>query len=54
MSNLWLNLRVLYWHLQWARGDVLPRIRFNPYHWRYATAADPRVQLYQLRWPWHA
>ena len=33
MSNLWINLRVLYWHLQIGPDRPWVEIKFNSYRW---------------------
>lgn len=53
MDSNWLNLRVYWYHLQWAYGQWLPRIRYNSRHRYHAGFKDWRpVQLYYCKWPW--
>lgn len=33
MSDLFINIRFLFWHFQWSMNQKLPRIRFNRYAW---------------------
>lgn len=33
MSNLWINLRLWYWHLQVSRDAPWVWISFNKYRW---------------------
>lgn len=40
MSNLWLNLRVVYWHLQIGRDRPHITIKRNEWRWKN-----------KLRWP---
>lgn len=34
MSNLWLNIRLAYWHLQIGPDRPWVAIKFNQYRWR--------------------
>jgi hypothetical protein len=33
MSNLFFNIRVLYWHFQLMSDRPYVRFSFNPHHW---------------------
>lgn len=45
MSNLFLNIRLGPYHLQWAHGKRLPRVGYNPY-WKWSS--KPLFSVYQF------
>lgn len=46
MSNEWLNIMVLGWHLKWGRR-FYPTISYNGYH-KYSGWECGRVRLFTL------
>jgi hypothetical protein len=44
MSNLWVNLRIFYWHLQIGPDQPWVRLSFNAFRWRRRDCS-PWIQL---------
>jgi len=48
MSDLWFNIRVLWWHVQIRKGRLIrPRFSFNHWHW-FKQGLKPPVQVYEF------
>lgn len=52
MSNLWLNVRLLYWHLQIGPDRPWVRLSFNEYHIGNLWRPFNRSRETAIRSPW--
>lgn len=53
MSNLFLNVKILWWNLQGSRDDIgWFRIRFNNFAWSLGLRSQGLFAIHEMRSPW--